>query len=151
MNQRKLRSIEACPVHVGGNDLLCLRDAIDGTGRMISVPREALFTQAQFDGKHSSLDIQEVYIRRCGQFTPALLGQVAREHQALLAASTVMDAERCLRSSAEPRDRRRICGVLPTYKLRGTMPAMARTVLNYAHAVEPAAHSMVPYASVVFH
>jgi len=83
--------------------------------------------------------------------TPAFLDEVARDDQALLAATTRMDAEGCFRVIAEHQDRRRICGFPPTYMLLSTMPATAGTVLKYDQAVEPATQSMVSYASVVFH
>jgi MEMO1 family protein len=86
-----------------------------------------------------------------GRLTPALLEQVAREDDTLLAAATRMDAEGFFRVIAEHQDRRRICGFPPTYMLLSTMPATAGTVLKYDQAVEPATQSMVSYASVVFH
>ena len=86
-----------------------------------------------------------------GPLTPALLEQVVREDQALLAATSHMDAEGFFRSIAEHQDRRRICGFPPTYMLLSTMPATTGTVLKYDQAVEPATQSMASYASVVFH
>ncbi len=86
-----------------------------------------------------------------GQLTPALVEQVAREDQALLAAAARMDAEGFFRVIAEHHDRRRICGFPPTYLLLSTMPATAGTVLKYDQAVEPATQGMVSYASVAFH
>jgi MEMO1 family protein len=86
-----------------------------------------------------------------GRLTPAFLGQVAREDQALLTAAARMDAEEFFRVIAEHRDRRRICGLAPTYMLLSTMPATAGAVLQYDQAVEPATQSMVSYASMVFH
>jgi predicted class III extradiol MEMO1 family dioxygenase len=62
-----------------------------------------------------------------------------------------MDAEEFFRVIAEHRDRRRICGLAPTYMLLSTMPATAGAVLQYDQAVEPATQSMVSYASMVFH
>jgi AmmeMemoRadiSam system protein B len=86
-----------------------------------------------------------------GRLTSALLEQVAREDDGLLAAAARMDAGGFFRVIAEHHDRRRICGFPPTYMLLSTMPATAGTVLKYDQAVEPATQSMVSYASVVFH
>jgi len=86
-----------------------------------------------------------------GPLTPALLDHVAREDQALLAATTRMDAAGFFRRIAEAQDRWRICGFPPTYMLLSTMPATSGTLLKYDQAVEPATQSMVSYASVVFH
>jgi MEMO1 family protein len=86
-----------------------------------------------------------------GRLTDAFLGQVAREDQALLTAAARMDAEGFFRVIAEHHDRRRICGLAPTYMLLSTMPATAGAVLLYDQAVEPATQSMVSYASMVFH
>jgi AmmeMemoRadiSam system protein B len=84
------------------------------------------------------------------RLTPALLAQVAREDQELLAAAGRMDAEGFFRLIAQSQDRRRICGFPPTYLLLSTMSATAGTLLRYDQAVEPATQSMVSYASVVF-
>ncbi len=86
-----------------------------------------------------------------GRLTPAVLGQVAREDHALLTAAARMDAEGFFRVIAEHHDRRRICGLAPTYMLLSTMPATAGAVLQYDQAVEPATQSMVSYASMVFY
>jgi MEMO1 family protein len=86
-----------------------------------------------------------------GRLPPALLDQVAREDEAFLAAVARMDAEGFFRVTAEHQGRWRICGSSPTYMLFSTLPATAGTVLKYGQAVELAAQSMVPYASVVFH
>ncbi|HSF30447.1 MAG TPA: AmmeMemoRadiSam system protein B [Candidatus Tectomicrobia bacterium] len=86
-----------------------------------------------------------------GRLTPAFLGQVAREDHALLTAAARMDAEGFFRVIAEHHDRRRICGLAPTYMLLSTMPATAGAVLQYDQAVEPATQSMVSYASMVFY
>jgi MEMO1 family protein len=85
------------------------------------------------------------------RLTPGFLGQVAREDQALLTAAARMDAEGFFRVIAEHHDRRRICGLAPTYMLLSTMPATAGAVLQYDQAVEPATQSMVSYASMAFY
>jgi AmmeMemoRadiSam system protein B len=86
-----------------------------------------------------------------GPLTATLLDEVAGEDQAVLAAAARMDAEGFFRVIAEHQDRRRICGLSPTYMLLSTMPATVGKVLKYDQAVEPATQSMVSYASVVFH
>jgi hypothetical protein len=85
------------------------------------------------------------------RLTPAFLEQVAREDHALLTAAARMDAEGFFRVIAEHQDRRRICGLAPTYMLLSTMPATAGAVLQYDQAVEPATQSMVSYASMAFY
>jgi hypothetical protein len=86
-----------------------------------------------------------------GRLTPALLAQVAREDQALLAATARMDTDRFFQAIVAQQDRRRICGFAPMHLLLNMLPATAGAVLKYDQVVESATQSMVSYASVVFH
>jgi AmmeMemoRadiSam system protein B len=82
---------------------------------------------------------------------PAFPEQVTCEEHALLAAAARMDAEGFFQVIAEHYDRRHVCSFPPPYMCLSSTPATVGTVLKYGQAVEPAAQSMVPYASVVFH
>jgi MEMO1 family protein len=86
MDHPKLRPIEAFPVELGGHDLICLRDPTQLADDPMFVPREALFILAYFDGKHSILDIQEVYTRRYGRliYSDAIRALVAELDEHLL-------------------------------------------------------------------
>jgi hypothetical protein len=66
MDRPRLRYVEAFPVDYQGQQLICLRDPQNLSGKMLFVSSEALFIISQFDGKHSILDIQEVFMRQFG-------------------------------------------------------------------------------------
>lgn len=65
-----LRAVEAFPVDVAGRTLLCLRDPMNVSTRIIGVPPPALFLISLMDGKHSLLDIQTEYLKRFGEIVP---------------------------------------------------------------------------------
>jgi MEMO1 family protein len=66
MDYPKLRYVEAFPVEVQKQKLICLRDPQNLSGKMLFVSSEALFIISLFDGKHSILDIQEKFMRQFG-------------------------------------------------------------------------------------
>ncbi|HWP92001.1 MAG TPA: AmmeMemoRadiSam system protein B [Thermodesulfobacteriota bacterium] len=67
MNKPKLRYVEAFPVEVEGQRLVCLRDPQNLSGKMVFLPPEALYIISLFDGKHTVLDIQESFMRQFGR------------------------------------------------------------------------------------
>ncbi len=87
----KLRPIEAFPVQLGGQEVICLRDPTHLTTDTVFVPREALFILAHFDGQHSILDIQEAYARRYGQL---LFSDAIKDLIAKLDEHWLLDSER---------------------------------------------------------
>ena len=63
MDYPKLRNIDAVPVKMQGQDLICFRDPQRITGNVVFLPRSAYFIVSLFDGAHSTRDIQAEYMR----------------------------------------------------------------------------------------
>ena len=67
MNCPKLRSVEAFPVNLNGQRLICLRDPYNFSEKVVFLPPPAFFVVSLLDGRHSLLDIQEAFMRRFGE------------------------------------------------------------------------------------
>ncbi|MEW5816524.1 MAG: AmmeMemoRadiSam system protein B [Spirochaetota bacterium] len=63
MEYPKLRPLEAFPVE---NNMICIRDPLNFSDKMLLLPPDIFFICALFDGRHSILDIQAEYTRRYG-------------------------------------------------------------------------------------
>lgn len=63
MELPKIRAVEAFPVK---DNLICLRDPLQFSDKMLVVPHNVFFIISLFDGKHSILDIQAEYTRKYG-------------------------------------------------------------------------------------
>ncbi len=66
MEKPKLRNVNAFPVQVSGKQMICLQDPLRYSEETVFVPRDIFFIISLFDGEHSTLDIQEQYMRRFG-------------------------------------------------------------------------------------
>jgi AmmeMemoRadiSam system protein B len=86
MGYPKLRFVEAFPVEIEKQKLICLRDPQNLSGKMLFVSSEALFIIDLFDGKHSILDIQEKFMRQFGNllFRDEIEGLVNQLNEALI-------------------------------------------------------------------
>ncbi|HEY7536116.1 MAG TPA: AmmeMemoRadiSam system protein B [Thermodesulfobacteriota bacterium] len=86
MHYPKLRYVEAFPLDVHGQRLVCLRDPQNLSGKMLFVSSEAIFLISLFDGKHSILDIQEKYTRQFGTliFQDEIKGLINQLDEALM-------------------------------------------------------------------
>jgi AmmeMemoRadiSam system protein B len=86
MSNPKLRYVEAFPVEVQGQKLVCLRDPQNLSGKMLFVSPHTLFILSLFDGKHSILDIQENFMRRFGSliFRDEIQGLIKQLDEALM-------------------------------------------------------------------
>lgn len=86
MDYPKLRYIEAFPVNVNGQRLICLRDPQNLSGKIVFVSPESLFIISLFDGKHSILDIQEKFMRQFGRlvFSDEIKRLISQLDEALL-------------------------------------------------------------------
>jgi MEMO1 family protein len=67
MDYPKLRNIEAFPLKMQGQDLICFRDPQRITESMVFLPQSAYFIVSLFDGGHSIRDIQAEYMRMFGE------------------------------------------------------------------------------------
>jgi len=67
MDYPKLRNIDAFPVKMQGQDLICFRDPQRITENVVFLPQSAYFIVSLFDGVHSIRDIQAEYMRMFGE------------------------------------------------------------------------------------
>lgn len=65
-----LRAVEAFPVDTAEGRLICLRDPMNVSQRIIGVPRPAFFLLTLMDGAHSLRDIRLAFTRRFGDILP---------------------------------------------------------------------------------
>ncbi|HEX6437536.1 MAG TPA: AmmeMemoRadiSam system protein B [Candidatus Binatia bacterium] len=61
----RLRAVEAFPVQQNGNDLIYLKDPLN-LATPLGVSPIGYFLMAHFDGRHSFIDIQEIYSKQFG-------------------------------------------------------------------------------------
>lgn len=67
MDYPKLRNVEIFPITIEGQKLICFRDPLKISEKVIFLPRQALPLVAMFDGKHSIREIQAEYMRNYGE------------------------------------------------------------------------------------
>ncbi|UCD72278.1 MAG: AmmeMemoRadiSam system protein B [Syntrophobacterales bacterium] len=67
MDFPKLRSINAFPTQVQGQQVICIQDPQGFSQRALFLPPPLFFIVSLFDGKHSILDIQAEYMRKYGE------------------------------------------------------------------------------------
>ena len=66
----RLRPVEAFPVRMDGQDLVCLQDPQNLAEEPIYLDRFLLFLISRMDGKHSLRDIQADFLRETGEILP---------------------------------------------------------------------------------
>jgi AmmeMemoRadiSam system protein B len=80
--------------------------------------------------------------------TPGLLSYIEVEDRSMLDYVTSLNAEGFFRALQKDQDRRRICGFPSIYTLLSTVNGTTGNLLQYDQAVDPAAQSVVSFASV---
>jgi len=63
----KLREIDIFPAEVSGHKVICLRDPLNLSGRILFVPPPTFYLISLFDGKHSRIDLQAEFMRHFGE------------------------------------------------------------------------------------
>ncbi|NWF54121.1 MAG: AmmeMemoRadiSam system protein B [Syntrophaceae bacterium] len=63
----RIRSVDAFPAEVSGQKVICLRDPLGLSGKVLFFPYPTFFLISLFDGNHSLLDIQAEFMRRFGE------------------------------------------------------------------------------------
>jgi len=63
----RIRSIEAFPAEVSGQKVICLRDPLSLSEKILFFPYPTFFIISHFDGAHSLVDIQTEFMRRFGE------------------------------------------------------------------------------------
>lgn len=63
----KLRSVDIFPAEVSGQRVICLRDPLNISEKILFLPYPVFFIISLLDGQHSILDIQVEFMRRFGE------------------------------------------------------------------------------------
>jgi AmmeMemoRadiSam system protein B len=62
-----MRSLDMFPAEVSGQKVVCLRDPLNLSGKILFLPFPTFFIISLFDGLHSVVDIQTEFMRRFGE------------------------------------------------------------------------------------
>jgi hypothetical protein len=62
-----MRSLDIFPAEVSGQKVVCLRDPLNLSGKILFLPFPTFFIISLFDGLHSIVDIQAEFMRRFGE------------------------------------------------------------------------------------
>lgn len=91
----RLRPLEAFPVEAGGQRMICLRDPMNVSQRVIGVPTVALYVISLMDGSRSIRDIQVEFLKRTGQIlaTPDLEKLISDLDESLMLDSGTFRSE----------------------------------------------------------
>jgi len=63
----RIRSVDAFPAEVSGQKVICLRDPLGLSGKVLFFPYPTFFIISLFDGSHSLVDIQAEFMRHFGE------------------------------------------------------------------------------------
>jgi len=63
----RIRSLDVFPAEVSSEKVICLRDPLNLTGKILFIPYSIFFLLSFFDGQHSVIDIQTEFMRRFGE------------------------------------------------------------------------------------
>lgn len=63
----KLRNVDVFPAEVSGQKVVCLRDPLNLSAKILFIPYPVFFIVHLFDGQHSMVDIQVEYMRQFGE------------------------------------------------------------------------------------
>jgi len=130
----KLRNVDVFPAEVSGQRVICLRDPLNISEKVLFFPYPAFFIISLLDGQHSILDIQVEFMRRFGEIlyrekVQELIDQL--EGHYLLESERFRQAERELIESFQKSPTRPMALVGEAYdgdpdKLRETIEAYCR-------------------------
>ena len=67
LNYPRMRGVDAFPAEVSGQKVVCLRDPLNLSGKLLFIPYPLFFIISHFDGSHSVVDIQTEFLRRFGE------------------------------------------------------------------------------------
>jgi hypothetical protein len=87
----RIRSVEVFPAEVSGQKVICLRDPLSLSDKILFFPYPTFFIISLFDGAHSLVDIQTEFMRRFGEL---LYREKIRELIAQMDEYFLLDNER---------------------------------------------------------
>jgi len=87
----KMRSVDIFPAEVSGQKVICLRDPLNLSGKVLFIPYPTFFILSLFDGQHSLVDIQAEFMRRFGEL---LYREKIQELVSQLDEHFLLDSER---------------------------------------------------------
>jgi AmmeMemoRadiSam system protein B len=94
----KLRNLDMFPAEVSGQKVICLRDPLNFSDKVIFIPYPIFFIIRLFDGQHSIVDIQAEFMRRFGEL---LYREKVQEIVDQLDEHFLLDSERFRRLERE--------------------------------------------------
>ena len=94
----KMRQVDVFPAEFSGQKVICLRDPLNLSGKIIFLPYPAFFIVSLFDGQNSLLDIQEKFMRQFGEL---LFRERIEELAIQMEEHLLLDSERFRRLEQE--------------------------------------------------
>lgn len=94
----KLRQVDIFPTEYSGQKVVCLRDPLNLSGKILFFPYPAFFIVSLFDGQNSVVDIQEKFMRQFGEL---LFREKIQELANQLEEHFLLDSERFRRLERE--------------------------------------------------
>ena len=94
----KLRQVDIFPTEYSGQKVVCLRDPLNLSGKILFFPYPIFFIVSLFDGQNSVVDIQEKFMRQFGEL---LFREKIQELANQLEEHFLLDSERFRRLELE--------------------------------------------------
>ncbi len=110
MDFPKLRNLDAFPVAVSGQKMIGLRDPMNLSSEIMAVPQQLYPMLCLFDGQHSIVDIQALYMRKFGEL---IYRETIEELLSKLDESLFLDNENYRRRRMEIEDEFKKASVRP--------------------------------------
>ncbi|HSR13002.1 MAG TPA: AmmeMemoRadiSam system protein B [Thermodesulfobacteriota bacterium] len=63
----RMRGVDVFPTEISGQKVICLRDPLNLSGKILFIPIHAYFILSLFDGRHSVTDVQAEFMRQFGE------------------------------------------------------------------------------------
>ena len=93
----RMRGVDIFPAEVSGEKVICLRDPLNLTGKILFIPYPTYFIITLLDGQHSVVDVQTEFMRRFGEllYREKIEGLIAQlDEHFLLDSERFREAER---------------------------------------------------------
>ncbi len=93
----RMRGVDIFPAEVSGEKVVCLRDPLNFSGKILFIPYPTYFIITLLDGQHSVVDVQTEFMRRFGEllYREKIEGLIAQlDEHFLLDSERFREAER---------------------------------------------------------